>query len=174
MLKRIRTGRPILVLGNGLSLWSSCHRDDVGLAFANATGNEKAFGRAYHASSDEFMTWLDINRTIARVMGAPEPAFVGIPTELLRRISPETFLWSFENFQYDNIFDNTRAREDLGFRSTITWADGVQRMIANHDSRNAINTAEEDPRYEQLLNVWHRLSLDMEKALSSIFASSKG
>jgi len=173
MLKRIRTGRPILVLGNGLSLWSACHRDDVGLAFANAALNEKTFGQAYHVASDECMTWLDLYRTIARVMRAPEPEFVGIPTALLSRLSPQAFLWSAENFQYDNVFDTTRARIDLGFRSTISWAEGVRRVIAFHDSLNAIDTAEEDPRYDALIEAWQRLSSAMAGKLSRLFCPAR-
>lgn len=42
-LDRIRQGKPIIVHGDGNSLWASCYRDDVARAFVAAIGNEKTY-----------------------------------------------------------------------------------------------------------------------------------
>lgn len=33
------------------------------------------------------------------------------------------------NFSHNNLFDNRAAREDLGFRVTTLWVEGVRRTI---------------------------------------------
>ncbi len=81
-LDRIRTGKPIIVHGDGSSLWGPCHRDDVAAAFVGAVGNESAYGNAYHVTSEEVMAWDQYHRIVADVLDAPEPEFVHIPTEL--------------------------------------------------------------------------------------------
>ena len=82
-LQRIRAGRPVIVHGDGTSLWGSCHRDDVGLAFANTAGNRHSFGKSYHVTGAEWLTWNQYHQQVAAAMGAPEPQLVHIPTDTL-------------------------------------------------------------------------------------------
>jgi nucleoside-diphosphate-sugar epimerase len=53
-LDRVRRGKPIIIHGDGSSLWAACHRDDVGRAFAGAVGNAQALGRAYNVTGAEW------------------------------------------------------------------------------------------------------------------------
>ncbi|NLF38747.1 NAD-dependent epimerase/dehydratase family protein, partial [bacterium] len=55
-LDRIRKGRPVIVHGDGQSLWTACHIDDVARAFVGAVGNARAHGKCYHATGEEWMT----------------------------------------------------------------------------------------------------------------------
>jgi len=156
-LKRIRQGCPVIVLGNGQSLWVSSHRDDTARAFANAVGNPKTIGHAYHATGEEWMTWEVYYQTVVRVMQAPPLNPVFIPARLLARMAPRTASWSDWNFQYNNIFDNSAAHADLDFRYTISWEEGVRRMVNYQDSNHAIDTAEDNPLYEKIVNTWLKM-----------------
>ena len=82
-MKRLREGRPIVVHGDGKSIWSACHRDDVARAFVRAIGNEAAYGKAYNVTGEEWMRYDRYWETAARALGAPEPRLVHIPTDLL-------------------------------------------------------------------------------------------
>ena len=130
-LDRIRQGKPIVVHGDGTSMWAACHRDDVAVAFANAVGNPAAYGEAYHVTSEEHMTWNQYHRTVARAIDAPAPTFVHIPTTLLRAIAPERTGMLEAHFQYSTVFDNAKARRDLGFQYTIPLEEGVRRTVAH-------------------------------------------
>jgi len=165
---RIRKGKPIIIHGDGSSLWGASHRDDVARAFGKAVGNEKAFGKAYHATGEEWMTWDQYHQRIAEAMGAPIPKIVHIPTDLLYKVFPRTAEWTAENFQFSNIFDNTAARNDLDFRYTIKWVDGVRRVVAWLDEHNQIENSDHHPFYDRVISAWERLGEDMGKELSDL------
>ncbi len=156
-LDRMRRGMPIIVHGDGRSFWSACHRDDVGRVFANAVGNAEAIGRAYHVAAEEWLTWDRYYQGIAEAMGWPEPQMVHIPTELLGRAEPERAMWCVENFGFNNIFNNARCSEELGFRYTIPWVEGARRCVGWLVEHGQVAAADEHPFYDQLLDAWARL-----------------
>ncbi len=157
LLSRIRAGQPIIVLGDGSSLWVSSHRDDVAVAFAAAAGNPQTYGKSYHVTGDEWMTWEMYYLTIARVMGVTPTLFVRIPTHLLGKIAPQAAEWCVENFQFHTIFDNSAAKSELNFRYTISWEEGVRRMLAWHEAQGDINNSPPDPLYDRIVAGWLRL-----------------
>ncbi len=165
-LRRVREGKPIIVLGDGTSFWGAAHRDDVGPTFAAAAGNPVAFGRAYNVTAEETFTWEQMYQVAADVMGAPAINFVHIPTDLLYRMAPEAAEWSKVNFHFNNIFDNSAARADLAYRYTIPWAEGVRRMVAWHDARGTTDDAVDDPLYDQIVSVWREAAAQAVQAFA--------
>jgi nucleoside-diphosphate-sugar epimerase len=167
VLDRIRKGLPVIVHGDGQSLWGSCHRDDVAPAFVNAAANPVAYGKQYHVTGEEWLTWNQHIAGIAEAMGVPAPELVHIPTDLLAQALPEQAHWCDINFQYDNIFDNTAARADLGFRYTIPWVEGARRAIAWLDARDGIQPYQSDPWMDHLIAAWKHASAAMTSAMRS-------
>lgn len=157
-LDRIRKGLPVIVHGDGNSLWCACHRDDVARAFVGAAGNTSSLGKAYNVTGEEWMTWNTYTEGIAEALGAPPPKIVHIPAELLGKALPKKAEWCVKNFQFDNIFDNTASHEDLGFRYTIPWVEGARRTIQWLDIHGKIEPAESQPFYDKLLAAWERAS----------------
>lgn len=155
---RIRLGKPIITHGDGSSLWAACHRDDVGRAFVEAVGNDQTFGKGYHTASEEPMTWNQYHQTVAQAMNAPEPELVHIPTDVLFEIAPKEAEWCRENFQYNNIFDNTAAKTDMNFHYTIPFVEGVCRIVAWLDAQDRIHDKDESPIYSKIIEKWKRLS----------------
>jgi nucleoside-diphosphate-sugar epimerase len=129
-VERIRAGKPIIVPGDGNSLWVACHVEDQAKAFGGAIGNAKAIGRAYHTTGEEWLTWNRYHETVAEAIGAPSPRFVHIPTEQLLRVVPQRAASVADNFQFNNVFDNGAARADLGFDPKLSWREGVTRTVA--------------------------------------------
>lgn len=163
---RIRKGRPLIVHGDGTSLWTSCHRDDVGRAFARAVGNRKAFGNAYNATGEDCMTWNQYWQGIAEALGKPCPPLVHIPTDILLRAVPNRASWCGVNFQHDNIFVNDAARRDLGFEVTIRWAEGMRRSIKWLDDHGGIPACEGFPWYDTIIEAWGRFGSRMAEELA--------
>ncbi len=156
---RLRKGKPIIVHGDGQSIWCACHADDVARAFVGAAGNPLAYGRSYHATGEEYLTWDQAHQAVARAIGAPEPELVHIPTDVLARLLPSAALddaahWTRTNFQFNNIFDNAAARRDLGFRCTIPWAEGAKRLVDWLDARGRVADSDQDPSDDRLIAAW--------------------
>lgn len=154
LLRRIRDGRPVIVLGDGHSFWTSSHRDDVAVSFVAAAGNPKAMGKAYHLTGDEWITWREYYQTAARVMQAPPIQFVPIPADDLARMTHGAANWCSWNFKFNNIFDNTASKTDLAYRYTISWEEGVRRMVAYHDQQGSIDSADQDPLYDRVIEAY--------------------
>ena len=167
-LDRVRKGKPIIVHGDGTSFWVACHRDDVARAFVGAVGNERAFGKAYHVTGEEWMTWNQYHERVAQAMGAPPAKLVHVPTELLFMVAPKQAMWCLENFRFNNIFDNAAARADLGFRYTIPWAEGVRRVVAWLDERGKIENSDDYPFYDRIIGAWQELGEDMTRGLGGL------
>jgi nucleoside-diphosphate-sugar epimerase len=153
-LDRIRRGLPIVVHGDGTSVWGPCHRDDVAGAFVGAVGNEVAFGEAYHVTTDEAMTWNRYHRTVAEAMGAPEPTLVHVPTDVLRRVAPERTEMLEKHYRYSTVFDDSKAKAELGYEYTVPWREGVRRTVDWLEEHDRIRDAEEVPFDDRLIERW--------------------
>ncbi|MCX7642285.1 MAG: NAD-dependent epimerase/dehydratase family protein [Armatimonadetes bacterium] len=169
-LDRIRKGKPVIQHGNGNSLWVVCHIDDVARAFVNAICNERAYGKTYHTTSEEWLTWNRYLEIIAEAMGAPKPKIVHIPTDLLAKLVPHRVHWTVVNFQYSNVFDNTAAKRDLGFRYTIPFLEGAHRTIRWLEGLGLIEDCSNGPVYDWLIEFWEEATsrmIDELKRLTS-------
>ena len=157
-LDRLRRGKPVVVHGDGTSLWSALHADDVARAFVAAVGNRAAAGGTFNVASTEWLTWNDYTAQIARAAGGPPPTLVHIPSELIARIASEAGKRCVESYQYSKVFDVRAARKVLGFEQQIPFFDGVCRTVAWLDERNAIDPWESEPWYDRLLSSWATMS----------------
>jgi nucleoside-diphosphate-sugar epimerase len=153
-LDRLRKGKPFILHGDGATISVATHRDDAAAAFVAAICNTRTYGQAYNVTGDEWMTQNHIWRTIARLMGAPEPDFVYIPTDLLGRLAPKEAEWCMENFRHNIIYDNSKAKRDLGFRYTVRYEEGARRSIEWLTSHNAIEDCAGYPFYDRLVETW--------------------
>ncbi len=160
-IDRLRKGKPIVVPGDGQSLWVVCHAEDVARGFISALDTPTALGRAYNVTGEEWMTWDHYHRTVAAAVGAPEPTLVHIPTDLLEAVAPEQARLAVLDLQYTNIFDTTAARRDLGFRYTIPWAEGARRVVAWLDAHGRIADSDMDPFDDRIIATWKSLGAAM-------------
>jgi nucleoside-diphosphate-sugar epimerase len=164
-LDRLLKGKPIIVHGDGSSLWSSVHRDDVAVAFANAVCSPAAFGRSYHLPGDECVTWNQYHTLVAEGIGAPPPRFVHLPTDLLHAIDERAYLTTV-NFSYNNCFDPTAAKNDLGYRYNTTIAEGASRILQGHVERGTLENSDCVPQDDRIIAAWQRRSNEFARELA--------
>ncbi|GAB3687234.1 NAD-dependent epimerase/dehydratase family protein [Salinarchaeum chitinilyticum] len=163
---RIRKGKPILVHGSGQSLWGPCHRDDVAGAFVGAVGNEDAYGEAYHVTSEEVITWNQYHETVAAALDAPEPELVHVPVEQLREALPDRTDMLVDHFQFSTVFDNAKARRDLGFECTVSFEEGVRRTVEWLDEHGEIDDWDSE-RDDDLIDAWRDATASFQQSFDA-------
>jgi nucleoside-diphosphate-sugar epimerase len=157
-LERIRAGKPIITHGDGNSFWVACHADDVARAFVHAVGKTQTIGKSYHVAGEEWLTWNQYHETVAKALNCELPKIIHIPTDVLYKFSPEQSFWAKVNFQFNNIFDNTLAKQDLDFRYTVTWAQGVKRLVSWLVQNAMIRESDGDSYYDRVLRRWQAMT----------------
>ncbi|MDX2194907.1 MAG: NAD-dependent epimerase/dehydratase family protein [Cytophagales bacterium] len=154
---RMKKNKKIICHGDGTSLWGSAHAHDVGKAFANAVGNIKTYGEGYHVAADEWITWNYYYTQMAESMGYDKPEMVYIPSNIIKKLKPDTGFICDENFKYSNVFDNTKAHKDLGYTYTISWKEGIKRTILWLEKEGKIQNSDQYPEYDDTINKWDNI-----------------
>ncbi|ESP86956.1 NAD-dependent epimerase/dehydratase family protein [Candidatus Halobonum tyrrellensis] len=152
-IDRLRAGDPIVVHGDGSTVWATCHRDDVAGAFVGAVGNQEAVGEAYHATGEHPMTWNQYHRRAADALDAPDPDLVYVPTDTLREALPDRTRGLRDHYRFSAVFDNAKARRDLGFEQTVSWEEGVRRTAAWLDDHGRTG-GDADEEHDRVVAAW--------------------
>jgi len=127
---RLKRGRPIIVHGDGSSLWVVTHADDFARGFLGLLGNEQTLGHAFHITSDEVLTWNQIYRTIAGSLGV-EAEMVRIPSGHIAQVAPQFAGTLLGDKTWSVVFDNSKIRAFVpGFHAAIPFGEGIRRTLA--------------------------------------------
>jgi nucleoside-diphosphate-sugar epimerase len=141
---RIERGEEIVVHGDGTSLWTLTHADDLAQGLVGLLANPRAIGEAFHITSDDVYTWDQIYTIVAEALGT-KPNLVHVPSDMFLVGAPDWF-WSellVGDLSHSAIFDNTKIRRYVpSFAPGLTFHRAVQRMVdwrAAHPAETAAN-----------------------------------
>jgi nucleoside-diphosphate-sugar epimerase len=130
VVDRMRRGKPVVVHGDGTSLWVLTHHDDFARAFVRLLANPLAIGDSFHITSNEVLTWDQIHRTVARAAGVAEPHLVHVASETIAKVLPDWGPRLLGDKAYSVIFDNSKIqRLALGWTANVSFADGSREML---------------------------------------------
>lgn len=153
---RLKKGLPIIVHGDGSSLWVVTHAEDFGRGFLGLVGNEQAIGHAFHITSDEVLTWDQIYRTMADALGV-EAKIVHIASDFIAQVAPGLGAGLIGDKTWSAIFDNSKIKAFVpGFQAVIPFREGIRRTLAWFDGdeqRRWVN-AEVNEEMERILAAY--------------------
>lgn len=131
VIKRMMEGKPVIIHGDGTSLWTMTYNEDFAKGFIGLMGNPHAIGEAFQITSDESLTWNQIYEAIANALGVKLNAYY-VPSDFLAKISDYDYEGSLLGDKANSVvFDNSKIKSIVpDFNCTIRFDEGVRRTIS--------------------------------------------
>lgn len=144
VIDRMRRGKPVVVHGDGSSLWTLTHHRDFARAFNGLLGLPAAVGESFHITSDEWLTWDRIHHVLARAAGV-RAEIVHVPSEFIAQFDAEWGDSLLGDKTHSMLFDNSKIKRFVpGWTAGIPFARGAEEIIAWYDadpSRRVVDEA---------------------------------
>jgi nucleoside-diphosphate-sugar epimerase len=132
LLARMLAGKPVIVHGDGTSLWTVTHNTDFARGFVPLLGHPRTYGDAFHITSDDFLTWDQIAHALAAALGVT-PRIVHVPSEAIAAADPEWGTGLVGDKAHSMIFDNSKLRSIVpGWHATVPFEQGAREIVEWH------------------------------------------
>jgi nucleoside-diphosphate-sugar epimerase len=146
---RMRAGLPVVVHGDGTSLWTVTHSTDLAKGLVGLLGLPQAVGESFTITSEEALPWDAIYRIYAKAAGVPDPDFVHVASDTIARLAPERGPALLGDKAHSVVFDNAKIRAFVpGFACTTPFARGAREVLEWFDADPARQRVE--PGYDAL------------------------
>jgi nucleoside-diphosphate-sugar epimerase len=133
-IERMRAGQPVVVHGDGTSLWTLMHSSDFACALVPVLGNGHAIGETVNIVSGDILTWDQIHLTLAAAAGVANPVLVHRASETIAREWPAWADVLEHDFRHSMLFDAAKLRRLVpGFHPRVSFAAGARSIIEYHD-----------------------------------------
>lgn len=164
LVKRMLAGKPVIIHGDGTSLWTMTYNEDFAKGFIGLMGNKHAIGEAFQITSDESLTWNQIYQSVADALGVELNAYY-VPSDYLAQTSDYDFRGSLLGDKANSVvFDNSKIKSIVpDFVCTVRFDQGVRKVIENVMAHPEYQT--EDPEFDTYCD---RLIEALENAKKSI------
>jgi len=140
VLKRMIDGKPVIVHGDGTSLWVMTDSRDFAKGFVGLFGKKEAIGQAFHITSDESLSWNMIYQDIADALSQVLGRRI---TPVLKHVTSDTIIREGLRYGYDDmegnllgdkansvVFDNSKLKALVpDFKAEISHRDGTLRAV---------------------------------------------
>ena len=153
VLARMRAGKPIVVHGDGTSLWTLTHHADFARGFVPLLGNPLAIGEAFHITSDDVLCWNQIAGALADAAGVT-PTLVHVTSDAIAADDADWGASLLGDKTHSMVFDNSKIRSLApDFGTTIRYPEGARETVAWYDADPArqVVDADHDAQLDRLV-----------------------
>ena len=171
VIKRMQEGKPVIIQGDGSSLWTLTWNADFAIGYTGLMGNRHAIGEAFQITSDETLTWDQIYQTIADALGVKLNAY-HVSTDFLRAVGDPLGYDYTGSLLGDKsvcvVFDNKKLKAAVpDMKTTVRFDMGVRYAldyVLSHPDECQTEDAEFDTWCDRVINT-------LEKAKADLLAS---
>jgi len=158
VVQRMLDAKPVVVLGDGTSIWTLTHHKDFAVGLVGLLNNSVAMDNIFHITSDEWLTWNQIYMLVGKAFGV-EPKLVHIPSEIIAKYLPKIGDGLLGDKSHSMIFDNTKIKTAVPeLNCKIPFSEGVN-DVANwykSDSSTKLVDEEMDRIFNTMITEIHR------------------
>jgi len=130
VIRRMMEGKPVIIHGDGTSLWTMTAAKDFAVGFTGLMNNIHAIGETFQITSDESLSWTQIYTAIAKALNV-KPNFRYISSEILAASSDyELYGGLLGDKAHSVVFDNSKIKRAVPeFVCTTKFDTGVKETI---------------------------------------------
>ena len=169
VIRRMMEGKPVIIPGDGTSLWTLTFNRDFAIGYTGLMGNRRAIGEAFHITGDEALTWNQIYATVADALNVKLNA-CHVSSEFLAAAGIP-YGYDFEGSLIGDkavsvVFDNTKLKRVVpDMRTTVRFDQGVQ-IALDYILAHPEECQTPDPAFDawcdRVINVLERAKKEME------------
>jgi len=129
-LARMLAGKPVIVHGDGTSLWTVTHNTDFARAFVPLLGHPRTLGEAFHITSDDVLTWDQIALALGAALGVT-PRIVHVPSDVIALHDPEWGAGLLGDKTHSMVFDNAKVKSVVpGWHAVVPFERGAREIAS--------------------------------------------
>jgi nucleoside-diphosphate-sugar epimerase len=156
---RLRRGAPVIIPGDGTSLWTLTHNSDFAKALLGLFGHQASLGHPFHITSDEVLNWNQIHDALAEAAGVAAPKFIHIASDFITACLPGETGGLQGDKSNSMVIDNAKIKRFVpDFVATVRFRDGIEHSLAWYDADPArrVVDREADANYDRLIAAYER------------------
>ncbi len=147
VMKRMLEGKPIIVPGDGSSLWVITMNIDFAKGYEGLVGNPHAIGEAVQITTDEVVTWDQMGQSVAEALGVEYKPYY-VPTDVIAALAPSTSEGLNGDKRHSVIYSTAKLKSLVpSYCPTITWREGVEIALSNILADKSLQP--EDPVFDK-------------------------
>jgi nucleoside-diphosphate-sugar epimerase len=156
---RMRRGQPVIVPGDGLTLWTITHNSDFAKGLVGLLGNNQSIGETFVLTSDDALTWDQYYLATAKAAGVAAPKLVHIASDFITACLPDTTGSLLGDKSHTALFDNRKIKRFVpDFKATTPFQEGIARTLAwfDADERRRQIDGEANANWDRLIAAYDR------------------
>ncbi len=157
-IQRLIDGKPIIIPGDGTSVWTITHASDFANSFVYLIGNKRAYNDVFHITGSQLYTWDQLTHIIADALNV-KANIVHIPTDFIVKYMPEMVGPLLGDKSWSAVFDNSKIKSiSQEYTSIIKYEDVIKDVIQYYrDNKKAQRISDEyEMLYDNVIKLYQR------------------